>query len=309
MSIMKKHILLLFVVICSYAGQAQQDPQFTHYMYNTIYVNPAYAGSRDALTVGLINRNQWIGLDGAPNSQTLYAHTPLRNEALNLGFSLVNDKIGPIQQSSFNVDFAYRFKLTEELRLAFGLKGGMKLFQPRLAGLITTDPDDPDLVGADVQNTWNPNIGFGAYLNHDRWYVGIGMPKIIETKIATVDGENRDIRDKRHYFFIAGAMLPINDMISLKPTTQVKVTANAPVSVDLTLEALLREKFSVGLAHRFNDSFSVLAGVMVTEQLRAGISWDFTTSNLNQANNGTLEFMLQYDFMFKNDKLKSPRYF
>jgi len=304
---MKKYIFLLLMI--PMMASAQQDPQFTHYMYNTIYVNPAYAGSRDALTVGLLHRNQWIGLDGAPTSQTFHLHTPLRNKSLNVGFSAVNDRIGPITQTMFYGDFAYRFNLTENIRWSFGLKGGVKLFQPRIADLNTTQPDDPNITGSGLENSVLPNIGFGTYLNSDKWYVGIGIPKMIESNIPTVDGDTRAMIDRRHYFFIGGLILPVSNSIKLKPTTQFKVVENAPSSLDVTLEALFNDRFSVGLAHRIQDSFSVLAGFNVNEQFRAGVSWDFTTSDLNQVNNGTLEFMLMYDFLFKDNKLKSPRYF
>ena len=304
---MTKYILVLLMI--PMMASAQQDPQFTHYMYNTIYVNPAYAGSRDALTVGLLHRNQWIGLDGAPTSQTFYLHTPLRNKSLNVGFSAVNDRIGPITQTMFYGDFAYRFNLTENIRWSFGLKGGVKLFQPRISDLNTTQPDDPNITGNGLENSVLPNIGFGTYLNSDKWYVGIGIPKMIESNIPTVDGDTRDVTDKRHYFFIGGLILPVSNSIKLKPTTQFKVVENAPSSLDLTVEALFNDRFSIGVAHRIQDSFSVLAGFNVNEQFRAGVSWDFTTSELNQVNNGSLEFMLMYDFLFKDSKLKSPRYF
>ena len=304
---MTKYILVLLMI--PMMASAQQDPQFTHYMYNTIYVNPAYAGSRDALTVGLLHRNQWIGLDGAPTSQTFYLHTPLRNKSLNVGFSAVNDRIGPITQTMFYGDFAYRFNLTENIRWSFGLKGGVKLFQPRISDLNTTQPDDPNITGNGLENSVLPNIGFGTYLNSDKWYVGIGIPKMIESNIPTVDGDTRDVTDKRHYFFIGGLILPVSNSIKLKPTTQFKVVENAPSSLDVTVEALFNDRFSIGVAHRIQDSFSVLAGFNVNEQFRAGVSWDFTTSELNQVNNGSLEFMLMYDFLFKDSKLKSPRYF
>lgn len=310
MSIMKKHILLILVLMSSGILFAQQDPQFTHYMYNSIAVNPAYAGSREALTVGLLNRNQWIGLKGAPTTQNLYIHSPLKNERLNLGLSMLNDKIGPVQQTSFNVDFAYRFPLTEKVKLAFGLKGGIKLFQAKLSELATTDPDDPDLVGANIKSSWTPNLGFGVYLNSERWYAGVGVPKVLQSNIATIDGNsNANFKEIRHYFFIAGAMLPVSSTIQLKPSLQVKSAANAPISTDVTLEAIMNNRFSIGAGHRLGDSFSALVGMNITEQFHAGLSWDFTTSRINQVSNGSIEFFLRYDFLFKNDQMKSPRYF
>lgn len=306
---MKKYIFLLIAIVASSAAIAQQDPQFTHYMYNNIYVNPAYAGSRDAMTVGLLHRSQWIGLDGAPQTQNFYIHSPLKNKSLNLGFSLVNDKIGPLHQTMFYGDFAYRFNVTENTKLAFGLKAGMNLFQPKLAGLITTDANDPNLVGQEVKSSINPNVGFGVYLNNDKWYAGVGIPKLVQNKLATVDGADNDISEKRHYFLIGGLILSLTNSIKLKPTTQFKFTENAPTSVDLTAELLFNDRINVGIGHRLKDSFTTMVGMNITDQMHAGLSWDFTTSKLNKVNDGTLEFLLMYDFVFKNDKLKSPRYF
>jgi type IX secretion system PorP/SprF family membrane protein len=309
MNIMKKHFLLISALLISVFSIAQQDPHFTHFMYNNIYVNPAYAGSRDLMTVGLIHRSQWIGLDGAPQTQNFYIHSPLKNKALNLGFSLVNDKIGPLHQTMFYGDFAYRFNITENTRLAFGLKAGLNLFQPKLNGLVTTDANDPNLTGQEVKSSINPNVGFGVYLNNDKWYLGMGIPKMIQNKLATVDGEDRDISEQRHYFFIGGLIMPITEGIKLKPTAQFKMTENAPSSLDIAAEMLFNDRFNVGVGHRLKDSFFMLAGINITDQMHAGLSWDFTTSKLNKVNDGTLEFLLMYDFMFKNDKLKSPRYF
>jgi type IX secretion system PorP/SprF family membrane protein len=307
---MKKNIYITLVgMLLTNLLWSQQDPQFTHYMYNSVYNNPAYAGSRDALTAGLLHRSQWIGLDGAPKSQTFYLHTPLNNERLNVGFSAVADKIGPMSQTMLYGDFAYRMPITDKIKIAFGIKAGVKLFQPRIAGLNTFDPNDPDLVGNPAKNSVAPNVGFGIYVNHAQWYAGVSAPRILENEL-TVSGSNTPfIKEKRHYFLIGGGIIPLNDMVKLKPSTQIKFVPNAPMSVDLTLEALVYDKFNFGFSRRIKDSFSLLAGMNINSQFHAGISWDFTTSDLRKVNDGSLELLLMYDFVFKKDKLITPRFF
>ncbi len=307
---MKKNIYITLVgLLLTNLLWSQQDPQFTHYMYNSVYNNPAYAGSRDALTAGLLHRSQWIGLDGAPKSQTFYIHTPLNNERLNVGFSAVADKIGPMSQTMLYGDFAYRMPITDKIKIAFGIKAGVKLFQPRIAGLNTFDPNDPDLVGNPAKNSVAPNVGFGIYVNHEQWYAGVSAPRILENELTVSGSTTPFIKEKRHYFFIGGGLIPLNEMVKLKPSTQIKFVPNAPMSVDLTMEAIVYDKFNFGFSRRVKDSFSLLAGMNINSQFHAGISWDFTTSSLRKVNDGSLELLLMYDFVFKKDKLITPRFF
>lgn len=297
--------MLSLLGVCT--AYAQQDPHFTQYMYNTISVNPGYAGSRGALTLGGLYRNQWIGIDGAPITQTFYVHSPVGNEKMGLGFSAVNDKIGPINQTFLYADFAYHVKLSSTVKLGLGAKAGVNMFQPKLSTVSTTTANDPTFVNSNLQNTIAPNFGFGAYLYNDKWYVGMSAPKLIENSLKT--GGGNVVSEKRHFFFIGGLILPVSDNIKLKPTLQAKVVQNAPLSLDATVEALINEKFSVGLAHRWKESVSVLAGYNITAQFKAGFAFDYTLSQLQRYNNGSVELMLQYDFIYKRDKIKSPRFF
>ena len=299
--------MLSLALVISVSGLAQQDPQFTHYMYNTIHLNPAYAGSREMMTVGLLHRSQWMGLDGAPTSQTFYVHSPLRNQSLNLGLSLVNDKIGPIANTMVYGDFAYRTNVSANTRLAFGLKAGFNYFQPKLADVETDESGDPSFVGSTLKSTIAPNVGFGMYLNNDRYYLGLSIPKIMQNSLDT--GDTTSVGEKRHYWFIAGYLIPVGNTVKLKPTAQLKLVENAPASLDVTAEAIFNDLLSVGMGYRFGDAFDVMAGVQITPQFKAGLSYDFTTSELRKVNSGSLEFMLMYDFLFKENKLKSPRYF
>jgi type IX secretion system PorP/SprF family membrane protein len=306
---MKKQLLFLVAFFTGILAIAQQDPQFTHYMYNTLSVNPGYAGSRGVLNISALHRQQWIGLDGAPRTQTLYINSPLKNRKMGLGFSVVNDRIGPINQTFIYGDYSYTVRLTEMIKLSFGVKAGVNMFQPKISTLNTIDPNDPAFVGSTLQRSIKPNIGAGLYLHHDHWYIGASSPRMVNNTFKLGDNSGDTVIAIRHIFIIAGGIIPINDGLKLKPTTQVKMVKNAPLSIDATVEALIREKFSVGGGIRLRDSFYGMVGYQFTSQFRAGLSYDYSSTKLKNVNNGTVEIMLSYDFLNKQDKLRSPRYF
>lgn len=297
--------------LVAFTMNAQQDPQFSHYMYNTISVNPAYAGSRGVLNITGLHRSQWIGLEGAPTSQTLTLNTPLRNRKMGVGLSVVNDKIGPLNQTFIYGDYSYTVRLTEKLKLAFGMKAGINWFQPKISTLNTIQNNDPSFVGSTMESVIKPNIGAGIYLHRDDWYIGASSPRLVQNKFNLGGSANdtTSVLEERHMFFIAGYLWTVNPQLKLKPTAQLKMVQDAPMSIDATLEALIRNKFSIGAGLRVGDSFYGMLGYQFTDQFRVGFAYDYTTTRLQNVNNGTVEFMLSYDFYFNNDKLKSPRYF
>lgn len=310
---MKKVILLSAIALTVLSGKifAQQDPQFSHYMYNTVSVNPAYAGSRDVLNITGLHRSQWIGLDGAPTSQTLSMNTPLRNRKMGVGLSVVNDKIGPLNQTFIYADYSYNVKLTKTLKLAFGLKAGINWFQPKISTLETIQNNDPSFVNSTLESVVKPNVGAGIYLHSEKFYVGASAPRLLQNKfnLGTGTTDTTAVKELRHMFFIAGYIWPVNKQLKLKPAAQLKLVENAPMSIDATLEAIIHDKFSLGAGIRVGDSYYGMVGYQFTNQFRAGFAYDYTSTRLQNVNNGTIEIMLSYDFIFNNDKLRSPRYF
>jgi len=304
---MKKYLSIALVAGLAYTGsvKAQQNVQFTQYMYNTLAVNPAYAGSRGVLNASALGRFQWVGIDGAPVTQTVYLHSPLTNEKMGLGFNVTNDKIGPLNNTYVVGSYSYTLKVNERGdKLSFGASAGVNMLQLK-GGLTTTEGND-NLFGAANRNKINPNFGFGAYYHTDKFYTGISTPKILQPKIA---GTLANSKEMRHYYWICGAIFTLNDMWKFKPTTMVKVTANAPISIDLTANFLFAEKLWLGAGCRVKDSFSALLGYKFTDQLQAGYAFDQTISKLSKYNSGSHEIYLSYDFVFNKAKLKSPRYF
>jgi type IX secretion system PorP/SprF family membrane protein len=293
-------------------SHAQQDPMFTHYMYNTLSVNPGYAGSRDAFTVTLLNRNQWVGFPGAPVTQTLTLHTPVGSDQIGLGLSVVNDKIGPTNNTSVYGDFAFRIRLSEGSKLAFGLKGGINLLTADLQSLELDQPGDAAF-NHDFENKLSPNFGFGLYYSRERFYAGISTPRLLEQKyyIGTSQSGISAAKEKGHYYFIMGTVFPISRAVDLKPSALVKMTTGAPVEADISAIFDFDKKVSFGLMYRTGDAVGVLVGLNITQQFVLGYSFDYSMANRTyKYNQGSHEIMLRYDFVFSSShRIRSPRYF
>jgi type IX secretion system PorP/SprF family membrane protein len=313
MKTIKKISIISFLTLGSLTVNAQQVPMYTHYMYNTLVINPAYAGSRDALTVTGLYRTQWVGFSGAPVIQTLTAHAPLKNQHLGLGFSVVNDKIGATNSTSVVVDFAYKMQLTAKSKLALGISGGMNLFQAQLSSLNLDQQTDPTFQN-NINNRVIPNFGFGAYYSRERFYAGISAPSLLQNNYSIVtnaDGSTLIGKEQRTYYLIAGTVIKISDNLAFKPTTLVKVTAGAPIQADLTASFIIVKKLTLGVMYRSGDAAGALIGFDITNQFHLGYSYDWSyglkTSVYNQ---GSHELMLRYDFIYGSKKqIHSPRYF
>jgi type IX secretion system PorP/SprF family membrane protein len=313
MKTFNKIIFTFFLTIGSLAIYAQQDPMFTHYMNNTLSVNPGYAGSRDALTVTALHRSQWVDFTGAPITQTLTMHTPLRSEHIGIGLTVLNDKIGPTNNTALYADFAYIMKVTSKSKLALGLSGGVNIFRANLNTLDIDQQNDPAFIN-NINNKITPNFGFGAYYYREKFYVGISVPKLLENDYAAniPNGENTLVgKEQRHYFFIAGALINLTDNLAFKPTTLVKVTMAAPIQADFTASFVIMKRLLIGAMVRTGDAFGGLVGLDITDQLHIGYSYDWSYGlKTSKYNKGSHELMLRYDFDFLSKKqIHSPRNF
>jgi type IX secretion system PorP/SprF family membrane protein len=309
---MKRILVITALGLTLGKAQAQQDAMFTHYMYNTLAVNPAYAGSRDALTITALHRSQWVGFDGAPTTQTLTVHSPIANNKMGLGVSVVNDKIGPTAMKSIYADYAYKIQVSEKGKLAFGLKAGLNVMSNNLATLKTTTTGD-NAFSSNVQSQLLPNFGVGAYYSQERFYVGLSTPKLLQNnfKSNTIGNTSSTSKEKRHYFLIAGTVLNLSQNVKLKPTTFIKVTQAAPVEADLTATFMFHDRFNLGAMFRTGDALGMLVGYNFTDQFTAGYSFDWSYGvKTFKYNQGSHEIMLRYDLIYKSkDRIKSPRYF
>lgn len=301
---MKK--LVLVFMFFSAMGFAQQDSQYTQYMYNTITVNPAYAGSRGILSIFGLHRSQWVGLEGAPRTNAFSVNTPLNGNHLGLGVSIVNDKIGPTVENTFSADLSYTVPTSETFKLSFGIKGTANLFNIDMDKLDIKDQGDKQFQNLDGK--FSPNIGAGIYLHSDKAYVGLSVPNFIESDRYD-DDQVAIFKEKINYYFIAGYVFDINPSIQFKPALLTKLVQGAPLQVDVSGNFMFNEKFVLGLGYRWDASVSAMAGFQVSEGLYVGYAYDHETTRLQKYNSGSHEIFLRFELFNSYSRITSPRFF
>ena len=306
-----KILTVILILLFGFESFGQQDPMYTQYMYNTLAVNPGYAGSRDALSITALLRQQWVGITGAPSTQSLVMHSPIYNDNMGLGLSVINDKIGPTQQTQVYADYSYTIQTSDNAKLAFGLKAGINIYQADLTQLHSITGGDQHIYNVD--NKLLPNVGVGVFYYNDKGYLGLSAPKLFQPNISIYNSSTSTVTNavlRRHYFLIGGYVFDLSEKIKFKPSFMLKAVEGAPLSADLSANFFFNNKFGLGLAHRFDDSFSGLLQYYVTPQFRIGYAYDFTTTELRHYNSGSHELMLGYDFNFVDDnRIRSPRFF
>ncbi|MCM4151188.1 type IX secretion system membrane protein PorP/SprF [Arenibacter sp. N53] len=311
---MKKLILTIVLTIgFVVAATAQQDAQYTQYMYNTIGINPAYAGSRGVLSIAALHRSQWVGLDGAPNTQTLNLHTPI-TQRVGLGFSIVNDEIGngTNQDTYFDAAFSYTIPLSESERLSFGLKAGGHLLNLDFNKLRNYNGEEVSGTNG-IDKRFSPNFGAGIYYHTDRFYAGLSVPNFLETEHFDGSGENSSYlaKERMNWYLIVGNIFDLNPNLKLKPAALLKVVTGAPLQIDLSATFLLNEKFSLGAAYRWDAALSVLFGFQMNDKIMLGLAYDKETTELGatQFNDGSFEIFLRYEFLTRHRRVVAPRFF
>ncbi len=302
---MKYIFIIVLFLVSTYTGFAQQDAQYTQYMYNTVGINPAYAGSRGALSIVALQRSQWIGLNGAPTTQSLSFHTPLGNSNVGLGVSFVNDEIGPSTEQYLNIDLSYTIRTSDKGKLSFGLKGVANFLNLDINKLSPETAADINLNG---YSKFQPNFGLGAYYHTNNFYVGLSTPNVLETKHFD-DTTSSVGRERMTYYLISGYVFDLTESIKLKPAFLVKQIKGSPLQIDLSANAMFNEKFILGAAYRLDAAVSFLAGFQANESLMLGYAYDFDTTNLGSYNNGSHEIVLRYELFKFKENLISPRFF
>ena len=304
---------IAFMLLLTSVTFAQQLPQFTQYMFNTISINPAYAGSRETLSVVGLHRSQWVGLEGGPQTQTLSVHAPLRNEKVGLGLSVINDELGFENFQYVYADFSYTIQTGVNTKLAFGIKGGVTAYNLDGDFVASGAPDpingQPDNLIFGFEDRLDFNVGAGVYWHSDRWYVGLSAPRIF-TNEYTGQGTFEAL-ERVSYYFTGGYVFDLSDNIKLKPSTLLKATNGAPLSFDISANFLFNEKFWIGGGYRINEQAAAIGGIVdfqVSKQLRIGYAYEYPISDIRPFTSGTHEILLMFE-IFKSRRIKSPRYF
>ena len=302
-----KKIIITLVVLLGYSSTsfAQQDPQYTQYMYNQAVINPAYAGSKEGLSIVALYRNQWTGFDGAPKTITLSGHSPI-GEKVGLGLSVISDQHGPVKENNIYADFSYTLDLGASSKLAFGIKGGVTLHDISLTTVDLTTQGDP-LFAENVSKA-TPNAGLGVFFYDEKYYVGLSMPNILDSVHLDENGRQYG-SETQHYFLTAGYVFQLTENTKLKPSFLVKSSFDAPVSFDVNANFLFYDKFEVGASYRSTDSFSGLVGFAFSDSIRLGYAYDYILSDIREAASSSHEVFLQFDLNFPKKVSRSPRFF
>lgn len=313
--------ILVLLLLGTYSSKAQQDPQYTQYMYNTQVVNPGYAGTKGALSFGLLGRTQWVGFEGAPKTGTFTVDGTIGSmENMGLGLSIVHDEIGPATESNINVDYAYRIPMSETGTVSFGLKAGIDLLNVDFSKLNIPIEGQGDIFENNIDNQLQPQIGAGVYYYTNKFYAGLSVPNFLTTKHfdqakiddlvddpSSVAGETT-AAERLHYFFIAGYVFDLNDNLKFKPATLVKAVNGSPLQWDFSANFLINEKFTLGASYRWSAALSAMAGFQVSDAIFIGLGYDYQTTDLETYSDGSYEVMIRFD-VFSNPSIVAPRFF
>jgi type IX secretion system PorP/SprF family membrane protein len=302
-------IVLLFATFNSFA---QHEPMFTQYMFNETFINPAYSGSHEGPAIGGLYRNQWVGIEGSPKTETFTFHSPLRKRRIGLGLSIMNESIGVSNQFLVSRSFAYRILMPRAV-LAFGLQGGFVNDVENLTKVETTTGGDNQFA-ADIHKYFMPNAGFGIYYYYQKkFYAGFSIPRLLENKVDPMHpgGLSSNIGNPQlwHYYFMTGYVCQMADNIKFKPSLMVKAVTNSPVEIDVNANWLFNEFLWLGVGYRTNDAVAGMLGFQISKQLRVSYSYDYSVSDLQQYNAGSHEISVGYDFASLRHRVVSPRYF
>ena len=308
---MKNRFFIILLGLFAFSSYAQQDAQFTQYMYNTININPAYAGSRGVLSVFGLHRTQLVGLDGAPTTNSFSINTPVNNSNVGLGLSVINDRIGPSDESSISADVSYSIKTSETFKLSFGVKGTANLLNIDFSKVSKYNPYD-NLGQYNIDNKFSPNVGAGIYYHSNKTYVGFSVPNFLETEHYNKSSSSPSTSvasERMHYHFIAGHVFDLNETIKFKPAVLTKLVQGTPLQVDASANFLFNEKFVLGAAYRWDAAASLLAGFQVSKSWFIGYSYDMETTKLANYNSGSHEIFLRFELFNNIENIVSPRFF
>jgi type IX secretion system PorP/SprF family membrane protein len=302
----RKALLVILILSSSLISFGQRDPMYTQYIFNMQTINPAYAGTWQSLGFIALSRIQWVSIKDAPRTQTFSVQTPFKTEKVGLGFNIVHDKIGMEDRLLVNFDYSYRLSLSAASSLRFGIKGGFTNYSNPLGLYTTYTPGDPNFQGY-IDNKFMPNVGVGAFLYSNRYYLGLSVPKLVEARFKNTEDEYTTLSELREMYLSGGLVFDLSTNIKFKPTFLFKYAQHSPMQYDLSANFLFSEKLWLGAMYRSGDAIGVIAQWIVQNRFRIGYSADFSTTQISRYSGGIHEIMVSYEIDWK--KFISPRYF
>ena len=309
-SMKKNKIITLFfcLLISSFASFAQQEHQLSTYFFNPLVINSAYAGSQKSMVINATVRDQWTNFKGAPKSQVITLHSPLKKENIGVGFTLINDKLGAHSNKSLMLDFSVGVKLNKkDHHLALGIKSGVDVYQTNYNGLRIQDNTDGIYNNGFNYTKVLPNVGAGLYYYGNRFYLGASSPKLVKNNFSSVNGQ-KSVQEN-HFYFFGGYVVKLNSTLSMRPSFIVKYVNNAPLSVDGNLSFLIFGKVWLGAMYRNKSAVGLNCMYYLTESFNVGYAYDYTLNAIQNYSSGSHEIMLSYKFKSKSKGYMSPRYF
>lgn len=308
---MKKIFLFPILFLLALIGMAQQEALYTHYMFNTLEMNPAYAGSRGCMSFVALHRSQWAGFDGAPTTQSFGMNSPIFGGKMGVGMNYNGDRIGPIRSSLFSLSGSYIGKLNDNTTMSFGINGGFQSVNANLSDLNLYEVNDASFLG-NAASKLTPNFGAGIFVQNQKWYLGVSSPRILETRfVANEDNGLELLQSKRHYYVMSGALLSISKQVQFKPSIMVKTVPGAPTQLDASAMFVFYDKFWTGVSSRSGDALGAMLGFNFNENLQVGYAYDWSYAfGQHSGRSGSHEVVLRYELTYKQvAKIKSPRYF
>ena len=303
-------LILILLLFCFKLVSAQQDAQYTQYMYNALSINPAYAGSRDMFSAVLLYRSQWVGIDGAPQTQTLSGHTPL-NERVGVGLNIVNDRIGPVSETYFDAAFSYSLEINYNTKLNFGLKAGGHLLDVDYSRLNIFDETDVNFQSNNIDQKFSPQLGLGVMLYSEKFYVGLSAPNILETEHfdESPNASESVAKERIGYYLTSGYVFDLSSDVKFKPAVLTKLVTGTPLQIDISANFLFYDKFTLGAAYRWSSAISGLVGFQFTDSLMVGVAYDADTTEFSEYSGGSFEAFLRFDLFKSYNKMVTPRFF
>lgn len=308
MKIKRSIVAAVCLLLGSLKGFAQQDPQYTQYMYNQSVINPAYAGINEYMSTGILYRAQWLGMKNAPSTGTVFLHTPVAKN-LGVGATFINDVIGPVKENTASVDVSYTLRLGQGHSLALGVKGSVSMLDIGLYSDINhTLPSQNDPIFSENSSSTLFNAGAGVFYFTDKYYAGFSVSNLLQNAYYEKD-ERAFGTDVAHMFFTGGYVFDLNREWKLKPSTMLKMAVDAPMSVDLSVNTMYDEKLELGVTYRLQDSFGAMVNYRISPKLRVGYAYDYITSDLSYSTSGSHELIVLFDIFYKKKVSSSPRFF